>query len=385
MSERVRIGLIGCGGMAGAHRDAYRELWEHELRDFEILATCDLVEDRAMNMAESVAAFQGTRPRVYTDYQDLLSRETEINAVDINTVHRAHHELAIASFEAGKHVTIEKPLAITLRAGKLMLDAGEKAGTVFQVAENYRRAPEQRAIKWALDEGRLGQLRMLYWIDVGERLWYWTWREHKDQAGGGWPLDGGVHFADLFRYHIGPVRELYAAVEAFFPRRYRDHENLQEPVEVDVEDTTVAVFYFENGVLGQWTSTTAAPGHGFNRRAVYGEKGSLTWGVGLKTRTEELSMEELIQQHQSSLSPEEKEKLFPRGLTNTVTTELHEFIQAVLGRGEVETDGWEGYRAEAISLALYESARLNRPVTLAEMENLEVEGYQAEINAGLGI
>lgn len=385
MSERVRIGLIGCGGMAGAHREAYQELWAQDLRDFEILATCDVVEERAVNMAESVAAFQGTRPRVYTDYQELLSRETEVHAVDINTLHRAHHELAIASFEAGKHVTIEKPLAITLRAGKLMLEAAEKAGTVFQVAENYRRAPEQRAIKWALDEGRLGSLRMLYWIDVGERLWYWTWREHKHQAGGGWPLDGGVHFADLFRYHIGPVRELYAAVEAFFPIRYRDPENRQEPVEVDVEDTAVAVFYFENGVLGQWTSTSAAPGHGFNRRVVYGEKGSLTWGVGLKTRTEELTMEALIQQHQASLSAEEKEKLFPRGITNTVATELQEFIQAVLGRGEVETDGWEGYRAEAISLALYESAHLNRPVRLAEVENLEVEGYQAEINAGLGL
>jgi len=85
------------------------------------------------------------------------------------------------------------------------------------------------------------------------------------------------------------------------------------------------------------------------------------------------------------LSSEEDERLFPRGITETVATELYEFISAILYGTPLETDGIEGYKAEAISIALYESAHLNRPVTLAEVENLQTEGYQAQINEGLGI
>jgi predicted dehydrogenase len=385
MSEPIRLGMIGCGGMAGAHRDGFRELWEHGLRDFRIVATCDIDAGRAAAMADSIAEFQGERPAVFTAMEEMLARTSELQAVDICSLHRNHHTLAVPCLEAGLHVTLEKPLAITLRAGKAMLDAAARAGTVFQVAENYRRSLENRAIHWALQQGRIGRPRMIYWIDVGERLWYWGWREHKDQAGGGWSLDGGVHYADLFRYHLGPVRSLFAEVKAFHPVRYRDEKKREGPIPVDVEDTTIAVLQFENGCLGQWTSTSAAPGAGFGRHVIYGEEGSLTWGQGLKTRTQETSMEALIAEHQAALSEEEKERLFPRGITNTVATELQEFLHAIQGRGTVETDGWEGYRAEAISLALYESAHLGRPVTLAEVENLEVEGYQAEINAGLGL
>ena len=385
MSEKVRIGMVGCGGMAGAHRNGYKTLWEKKIRDFEIAATCDVDEARATKMADEVETFQGTRPEVYTRLEDLLEKEHELTAVDVCTLHRNHHTLAIPCMEKGLHVTIEKPLAITLRAGKMILDVAKKADVVFQVAENYRRSPEQRAIRWAIREGRIGAPRMIYWVDVGERLWYWTWRDHREQAGGGWSLDGGVHFADLFRFHIGPIRELYAGVNAYHPIRYGKPDTMEEPIEVDVEDTTIAVLWFENGALGQWTSTSAAPGHNFNQRAVYGDRGSIRWGEGLKSRTEEVPMERLVEQYRASLSEEESERLFPRGITETVATELYEFIGCILYGTSIETDGMEGYKAEAISIALYESAHLNRPVTLAEVENLEVESYQAQINQGLGI
>ena len=64
MSDRVRIAMAGCGGMAGAHRQGYQTLWEHGLREFEIMATCDIDEGRAVKMADDVAAFQGRRPTV---------------------------------------------------------------------------------------------------------------------------------------------------------------------------------------------------------------------------------------------------------------------------------------------------------------------------------
>ncbi|MBI4529952.1 MAG: Gfo/Idh/MocA family oxidoreductase [Candidatus Latescibacteria bacterium] len=385
MGELVTIGMIGCGGMAGAHRRGYQELWEHDIRNFRIVATCDVEEERAVKMADEVEAFQGKRPVVYTDIETLLEKEREVMAVDVNVLHRAHHSVAIPCLQAGKHVTVEKPMAITMRTGRKILEAAERASVVLQVAENYRRTPEQRAIKWTLSEGRIGKLRMIYWLDIGERLWYWSWRDHKDMAGGGWSLDGGVHFADLFRYHIGDVQTLYAGVETYNPIRYRKHETLEDPVEATVEDTTIAVLHFEGGVLGQWTSTGAAPGYHFNQRVIYGETGSLHLNEGLKTRTEERTIEELCAEHKQALGEEGWERFFPRGITDSVATELKEFIDAILCGTPVETDGMEGYKAEAISIALYESAWLGRRVSIEEVESCRVEGYQQEINESLGV
>lgn len=385
MGDLVSIGMIGCGGMAGAHRQGYETLWKHDIRNFEIVATCDIEESRAIKMADDVEKFQGKRPRVYSHVEDMLAKEKELRAVDISSVHRSHHTLATPCLEAGKYVTIEKPLAITMRAGKAIIDAAQKAGVVLQVAENYRRSPDERAINWALRQGRIGKLRMIYWIDVGERLWYWDWRDHKDQAGGGWSLDGGVHFADLFRYHIGDVKTLYANVQAFHPIRYKKHETMEDPVQATVEDTTIAILDFENGTVGQWTSTGAAPGHKFNHRAVHGDNGSIKWGEGLLSRTEQLTIAELREEHQRSLSEEAKEQLFPRGITDAVATELKEFIDTILGNGRIETDGVEGFKAQAICMALYESAYLEQPVEIQKIENCEIEGYQSEINESLGL
>lgn len=387
MSERdpVRLAILGCGGMAGAHAKGLEALWNAERRAFQVVAACDVDRDRAQGMADTVAGFQGTRPAVYADVRAMLAGSPEVEAVDVVTLHREHHPLAVACLEAGKHVILEKPLAITLRAGRAILEAGERAGRLVAVAENYRRAPDQRAIRWAIHEGRIGRPRMLFWIDVGERLWYWNWREHKAQAGGGWSLDGGVHFADLFRFYLGDVTRVSALSRALSPVRYRDEKSLSDPISVDVEDTTIAWLEFASGVLCQWTSTSAAPGQGFGRRVIYGDQGSLDLRDGLKTREETRTIEELKAEYLATLSDAERERLFPGGVTDTVATELHEFFLAVRGQGHPETDGVEGYKAEAISFALYESEATGRPVTLDEVESLAVEAYQGEINRDLGL
>jgi predicted dehydrogenase len=385
MADPVRLAMVGCGGMAGAHRKGLEALWAADRREFEVVAAVDVEVSRAEAMADAVVAFQGTRPRVYRDVGEMLAGSPEVEAVDIVTVHREHHPLATACLEAGKHVIVEKPLAITLRAGKQMMDAAARSGRLLAVAEQYRRSPEQRAIRWAIREGRIGAPRLLFWIDVGERLWYWGWREHKELAGGGWSLDGGVHFADLFLFHLGPVTRVSALSKAYFPVRYRDEKTLSDPVNVTVEDTTVAILEFEDGVTGQWTSTSAAPGLGFNRRVIYGDKGSLDFREGLKTWEETRTIEELREEYLATLSADEREHLFPGGVTDGVATELCEFFRAVRGQGSVETDALLGYQAEAISMALYESSATGRPVTLREVEALEVEVYQGEINRDLGL
>ncbi|HEX6971987.1 MAG TPA: Gfo/Idh/MocA family oxidoreductase [Limnochordia bacterium] len=386
MARVLTLAMIGCGGMAGAHLKGYRTLWEAGFRDIEITATCDIEIDRAERMADAVAEFQGRRPAVYGRVEELIAQKAGLDAVDICAVHRAHHSLAIACMQAGLHVTIEKPLAITLAAGRAMLAAADENGRILQVAENYRRSPFERAINWAIKTGRIGNVRMLFWVDVGERLWHWGWRDFLDQAGGGWTLDGGVHFADLFRYHIGDVETVYAVSRRYNPRRHvRGGGEPLEWVDITVEDTTMAVLSFEGNVTGTWALTGSAPGRAFQERAIYGDEGCLSWSAGLVSRQATTGKEELIESFYAEIGEEAKEQLFPRGITDTVALELKEFADAVLGRGELEVDGLEGYKAQAISMAVYESAHLGRPVALADVEAGRVAAYQAAIDADLGL
>src|SRR5262245_28674525 len=101
MAEPVRLAMLGCGDMAGAHRKGYEALWKADRREFEIVATCDIDRKRAEAMADAVAQFQGKRPRVWEEAGAMLAGSPEVEAVDIVTVHRAHHTLAIACLEAG--------------------------------------------------------------------------------------------------------------------------------------------------------------------------------------------------------------------------------------------------------------------------------------------
>ena len=386
MSEQVALGFVGCGSMAGAHLRGLRRLWEAGLRDFRVVATCDLDRERAAKFAQDVAEIQGAAPTVYTDYEKMLAQEQGLEAVDIIVVHRDHHALALPCLEAGKHVTIEKPLAFTMRAGRLMLEAAQRSGRVLQVAENYRRSPEHRAINWALRQGRIGRPRMIYWIDVGERLWYWAWRDHKEQAGGGWMLDGGVHFADLFRYHLGPVRQVQAISATFNPFRYEKPDLMEGPIPASVEDAVIALLWFDGGVVGQWTSTMAAPGESWSRRIIYGEEGSLDFGKGITRRGgRKTSLQALVREYMKRAGAQEKARNFPGGVTDTVATELQEFFQAVRGRCKVEIDGREGYRAQAVCFAVYESALAGKPTKTSAIESLKVEAYQKELNALIGL
>ena len=111
MAERIKMGLVGCGGMSGAHMRAYQELWAKGLRDFEIVAACDIVSANAEERALQAHGFQGgTKPAVYTELDEMLTKHPDLACVDICALHSAHHTLAVPALDAGKHVIIEKPV-----------------------------------------------------------------------------------------------------------------------------------------------------------------------------------------------------------------------------------------------------------------------------------
>ena len=196
-----------------------------------------------------------------------------------------------------------------------------------------------------------------------------------------------MHFADLFRFHLGTeAQQVSATVRQYEPYRYDTPATREGAWRVDVEDATFAHIHFDNNVVVQWTWQGTAPGQGFNKRVLYGSEGCLDWDSGFWARDNtNITKDDLISAYMDSLTDDAKAKLFPGGITDAIAVELADFATSVQHGTVPEVDGSEGYKAQAICLAIFESAHLNRPVTLQEVESLEVEGYQHEINEALGL
>jgi predicted dehydrogenase len=378
--RKLDIALVGCGGIANAHVNGYQDLYTRGLKIFNIKATCDILKENAKTKAQAIAQFQRTKPRIYTQLEDMLSVES-LDAVDLCLPHNVHHTIAFKCLEKGLDVFIEKPLGVTMRAAKKIIDKADKLGRVLAVAENYRRSPENRAIWWAIRQGMIGKPRMILWTAASWRPRPWGWREDKLIAGGSWVFDGGVHYADADRYHLGAEAvKVYAVNHTFHP--------VKDGVKVTVDDMTMGIIQYENDVYVQWLWTKAAPAKDTRMRVIYGSKGAITGGevyVQKENHTNVYKMRTIRDGMTKSLKPEQLERWFPKGATNTFTIELYDFYDSVINGRKPEVDGLEAYRDMAIPLGMYESAMLERAVSIQDVEELRLENYQKEINEKLGI
>src|SRR5688500_543689 len=143
--SRMRIGLVGCGKVAGIHFAALKTLPEADL-----VGVCDALPDRA-------AAFAGRHHvRPFADVPAML-REAKLDAVIIGTPHPRHAEPAIQAAEAGVHVLVEKPLAASLADCGAMLAAARTSGVTLGVISQRRFCEPVRRMKAAIDAGKIGQ------------------------------------------------------------------------------------------------------------------------------------------------------------------------------------------------------------------------------------
>ena len=144
----------------------------------------------------------------------------------------------------------------------------------------------------------------------------------------------------------------------------------------------ISTITFDQGVSAQWTWVGSAPGQGFNRKTIYGSEGSLDWGSGLHQRNtgDLISTDEIYQKFMSSLSESEREYFFPRDIDNTIAIELKYFADAINSGSQPEVDGLEGYRSQAICMAVYESGYFGRSVTIEEIEKSKASAMLGVLN-----
>ena len=256
MSEPLKIGLIGSGGIANRHLTAFRE---HQDR-VRLMAVCDIVEDAARDYAGRAGV-----DAVYLDVDDML-READIEAVDICTTHDTHAPLTVAAARAGKHVIVEKAMAHTLQGCRDMIAAADDAGVHLMIAQHLRYSPEARAAKRLIEDGKLGEIQAVRTHLMGggnarPRLGHWM----DDRArGGGTLLVTSVHHLDLLRFYVGNVKRVTAVCRSLAP-------HLQN----GAEDLVAATLEFENGAIGDVFAaggSLAPEGRGY---ILFGSKGTL--------------------------------------------------------------------------------------------------------------
>jgi UDP-N-acetyl-2-amino-2-deoxyglucuronate dehydrogenase len=395
MAKKLKLAIIGCGGMSHGHLDGYINIKKGEPEKFEFAAMCDPVAERAQNFANEAAKTQDKAPRIYADVATMLKSE-DLDAADICSRHADHHVNAIDCLNKGVNIMTEKPFGVTIKASKAMIEAGKRNGKITACAENIRRGPGQRAACWMFNESKIiGDPRMFFsqmagWRDLKPGGWHW--RLDLMLGGGGMVMDSGAHFCDTIRFLFGDVDTVYARVEQLEARKAVKDGIIIKDWQ---EDTWVATINFKSGVIGTWSATWSAPGQGFSHVFYYGSEGSLRDGdvfhgpwpnaeLTMKDGTKR-PFQEIVDEYMKTLSDDEKNHLFPLGFTNGVFIECYDFLDAIQNGREAEVSGEVGMRAKAICESIFESAYCGQAVKYDDVLSGKVNAYQSQIDTYWGL
>ena len=327
----VRIGLIGAGGIAGAHVAGY-------LRNADTV-TFAAVADPVRENAERRAGDTGAA--IFGSYTEMLA-DGAVDAVDICLPHHLHRDAIVAAAEAGKHVLCEKPLCLTPAEAADIRAAVAANGVTVMCAHNQLFLPAVAKAKELIDAGELGTVYEVRTTDAffndfkPENM---GWRASAATSGGGELIDTGYHPTYLMLHLAGgsPVE-----VSAMLSRHRLDF--------MEGEDSAQVLVRFDNGVVGQlMTSWAYQAAPGTERFSVVGDRGSLSSdGTKLSLR----------------IRGERRTQLFDFEPVHEFAAEVEHFAAAIQnGTRPLHTEE-EGIQVLGIILAAYRSAaeRIVAPV-----------------------
>ena len=206
MAKPINVALIGYKFMGKAHTNAYKRV------DFffkgEYKPVMKAICGRHEAPLEEAAEAWGWE-EYDTSWEDIVKRD-DIDLVDISSPQNTHRDIAVAAAEAGKHVLLEKPMAMNAQEAQEMLDAVKKAGVKHMIGFNYRRVPAIGLAKRLIEEGKIG--RIFHWRACYLQDWIvdedfpLIWKLRKEIAGAGAHGDLNSHLIDLARYLVGEIK-----------------------------------------------------------------------------------------------------------------------------------------------------------------------------------
>lgn len=331
MSKPLRWGLIGATTIGrewviGAIREAGDQIV--------------MVMSTSAERGHAYAAEFGI-PAATTSLDGLLA--TDIDAVYVATTNELHKDQTLAAAAAGKHVLCEKPLATHLADAREMVAACRAAGVVMATNHHLRAAGTHRAMRQAIQDGRIGKPLFARVCHAGLLPAHLQgWRLTNPQAGGGVVLDITVHDADTLRFVLDdePV-SVSATVQK------------SGMAAAGLEDGVMGVARFQSGLLAQWHDAFTTK-HAVTSFEVHGSEGSL---FATNCMTQRAIGDVVLRTAAGDESP-------PIDRTNLYTRTIRAFQAAVRGEGPVSASGEDGVRSLAFAIAALESAALGHEVAI---------------------
>ncbi|MDQ4215119.1 Gfo/Idh/MocA family oxidoreductase [Microbacterium capsulatum] len=326
---RLRVGLIGAGGISRVHADAWRALG---------------VEGGVTSLQGAAAIAEEYGFQEFADVDELIDA---VDLVDIVTPSSTHADLALRAIARGRHVVCEKPLAPTAAQAREVAEAAEAAGVRLFPAHVVRYFGEYARIKQAIESGRLGEIAVQRFSRAGsapQAPWFF-----RESAGGGVIRDLMIHDIDQAIWFAGPVASVYA---------------VQNPPTVDdVVPTPVTahvVLTHRSGVISQLHASWVASGIPFRTSVeVSGTAGRMRHDSAEDrvSRTDAV-LADAVTDYLPPMSPQE----------SPYFTEIADFVDALARGAESRISPADGIEAVAVAEAAYASIASGAPVALAALE-----------------
>ena len=380
--SRVGVGVIGVGRVS-----AFKHLPGLQLcPQAQIVA----LADPADTVLRQRAAEYGVT-EVFTDYHDLL-RLPSVDAVIVATPTVLHASIALDAIGAGKHVLVEKQLAMDYAEARTMYLAAERANIRHMTAFTYRFVPAMRYLKHLLDQGAAGVprflriARLMDWPDVPL-----GWKQHRALAGSGELGDMGVHRFDFCHYLIGPIARIVASTRTFVPVR------AGEPADVEDFSAMLAEFAPEakatEGAVASLVVSKLARGRGGRGRGLddlelYGDAGTLMYHLD-RPHSVEIGLPdgklETIDVPRRYLTYPGSPRDPDHGDPHTVFRydEDFEFVQAIVEGRPCAPSFYDGMTGQAVVDAALRSGAEGRWVDVAEITRPADVGVNAGPKNGL--
>ena len=353
--EKVRLGVVGVGGMGGGHCERAQSVEEVELA-----AVADIDADRGKEIGEQYDV------PYFERHEDMLAQGM-VDAVVIATPHYFHPPIAIDAFEAGLHVLSEKPLGVRVGMVERMIEAAEKSGKIFGVMFQRRSEPAARTARELVESGELGEIKrtLLVSPEFRSQAYYDSggWRATWEGEGGGPLMNQAPHIMDLFTLLGGMPSRVTGRTKTLI------HD-------IEVEDHAEAALEYPNGASGYFYVSTCEVGPG-QLIEIVGDKGKLRYADGElhfyryeppvsefnRTNTEMWAGPEII----------EVELELPECESGHAAI-LRNFARAILYGEELIAPGAEGIRslelANAIMLSSHKGEPVDIPIDRQEFDDL---------------
>lgn len=342
-TKKLRFALVGCGRITKRHSEL---LGNNQIAGAELAAVCDIIPEKARKIGEQFHV------PYYTDAAEMMRKEA-VDVISICTESGYHAENVIQLAAFGKHIIVEKPMALTLDDADLMIKAcDENKIKLFVVKQNRFNVPVQK-LRQAVEESRFGKLVMgtvrVRWCRTQAYYDMEPWR-------GTWAMDGGV-LANQASHHIDLLEWMMGDVESVFAK------SMTALVNIEAEDTAIVVLKFKNGALGVIEATTATrPKDIEGSISVLGEKGTVEIGGFAVNEMKVWNFTDKKEEDDTIL---EKYSVNPPSVYGFGHQAYYEHVvDCIIHDKKQLVDGLEGRKSLELISAIYESIETGKEVFL---------------------